>query len=154
VERVVSNKPSSLSQLLANDQMILTFYAKQVETHTTILVNAIETFLKSIEEHHPPKTFIAYSKFVVLAAHKLVYIGDTLTRHLVNDNIRNDVMNHAYTLCELLKVTVTATKKAALEFPAVQPTQDMVDRVSEVSVAASTLRNFLFQFSSQKINST
>ena len=148
VERVRSNRASSTSHLTQNDRIILTFYARQVETHTTILVNAIETFLKSIEERQTPKTFVAYSKFVVLAAHKLVYIGDTLTRHLVHDNIRNDVMNHAYTLCELLKVTVTATKKAALEFPAVQPTQDMVDRVSEVSVAASTLRNFLSQFGS------
>ena len=135
------------SKLVENDRQMLGFYAEQVDTHFQLLTNATDTFFSSVEYNQPPKVFIANSKFVVLAAHKLVFIADTLHRNIANEDISLKIMHCANYLCECLKVTVTATKNAALNYPAVGVVQEMVDRVVDVSHAANELKLVTFQAS-------
>ncbi|CAH1779460.1 unnamed protein product [Owenia fusiformis] len=123
-----------------NDKQILEFYSGQMETHSSLLTNAIDAFLSCCEYNQPPKVFIAHSKFVVLAAHKLVYIGDTLHRNLLHQDCSARIMGLANKLCECLKLTVTTTKNAALNYPSIEASQQMVDSVVGVSHAAENLK--------------
>ena len=127
------------SQSREADRQILKFYLTQAETHSKVLTDAIDAFFSAVDYNQPPKVFIAHSKFVILAAHKLVYIGDTIHRNVKQEEIRSKVMQCANHLCDCLKVTVTVTKTAALQFPALTSVQDMVDRVVDVSHAAHEL---------------
>lgn len=128
-----------------NDKQLLMFYAGQVGTHTTQLVNAIDAFFQCIEYNQPPKVFIAHSKTVVLAAHKMVYICDTLHRNLMSEEVRVKIMACANYLCDCLKLTVNATKNAALQFPNVVTVQEMVDRIVDVSHACNEIKLVITQ---------
>lgn len=140
--RVIS---PGLCRLDPNDRQVLHFYGAQVDTHITYLTNAIDAFLATIENNQPPKVFIGHSKFVVLSAHKLVYIGDTLHRNIVNTDVRNKVMLCSNSLCDALKTTVQCTKTAAMQFPSVIAVQDMVDSVVDISHSANDLKTLVTQ---------
>ena len=127
------------------DRQVLQFYANQIESHFSVLVNAMETLFQAMDYNQPPKVFITNSKFVILAAHKLVCIGDTITRNISNREIGQGIMLGANLLCDALKQTVNATKKAALHFPSVEASQEMVDRVVDVSHAAGALKAAIVQ---------
>ena len=130
-----------------SDKQVLCYYSGQLETHSTLLTNAIDAFFTCIENNEPPKVFISNSKFVIVTAHKLVYISDALHRSLVNSEVRNKVMHCANHVCECLKVSVQATKTAALQYPSVPAVQEMVDRVVDVSHAAHELKLVITQAS-------
>ncbi|KAH0617922.1 hypothetical protein JD844_016677, partial [Phrynosoma platyrhinos] len=121
------------SLVASHERQLLLFYSDQCETHFISLLNAIDAFFSCISAAQPPRIFVAHSKFVILSAHKLVFIGDTLTRQLTTQEIRNSVMNSSNQLCELLKSIVMSTKMAALNYPSTASLQDMVDRVTELS---------------------
>ncbi|KAM3839674.1 enhancer of filamentation 1 [Vipera latastei] len=115
------------------DRQLLLFYSEQCETHFNSLLNAIDAFFSCISAAQPPRIFVAHSKFVILSAHKLVFIGDTLTRQLTTQEMRNSIMNSSNQLCDLLKSIVMSTKVAALNYPSTATLQDMVDRVTDLS---------------------
>ena len=133
------------SQVNETDKQVLLFYANQIESHYSVLVNAMETLFQAMDYNQPPKVFITNSKFVILAAHKLVYIGDTITRNISNKEVSQGIVLGANLLCDALKDTVNATKKAALHFPSVRASQEMVDRVVDVSHAAGALKAAIVQ---------
>ncbi|XP_033753750.1 breast cancer anti-estrogen resistance protein 1-like [Pecten maximus] len=128
-----------------NDKQVLFFYSGQLETHSTLLMNAVDAFFACIEKCQGPKVFISHSKFVVVSAHKLVYIGDSLHKNLINNEIKNKIMHCANNLCNCLKAAVTTTKTAALQYPSVPAVQDMVDRVTDVSHAVYELKHVISQ---------
>ncbi len=128
-----------------NDRQLLAFYAGQVNQQASLLLSAIDSFFQAIENNQPPKVFIANSKFVILAAHKMVYIGDTLHRNILTEDIRVKIMTCANYLCDCLKIAVTSTKNAALQYPSVGAVQEMVDRVVDVSHAANELKLVITQ---------
>ncbi|XP_041376202.1 enhancer of filamentation 1-like isoform X2 [Gigantopelta aegis] len=132
-------------QLDPSDKQVLVFYSGQMETHSTLLTNAIDAFLNCVESSDPPNVFVSHSKFVIISAHKLVHIGDTLHRNLMHSVVRNRVMSCANHLCDTLKLSVTATKMAALQYPSVPAVQEMVDRVMDVSRAAHDLKLVISQ---------
>lgn len=123
-----------------NDRQVINFYGNQAEVHLQHLNTAIDAFLLTIENNQPPKVFIAHSKFVILNAHKLVYIGDTVHRNVVNADIRTRVLNCSNALCDAMKNTVSAAKTAALQFPSVVAVQAMVDAFVAVSHLANNLK--------------
>lgn len=131
-----------------NDKQVLFFYSGQLETHSTLLTNAVDAFFACIEKCQGPKVFISHSKFVVVSAHKLVYIGDSLHKNLINNEIKNKIMHCANHLCNCLKAAVTTTKTAALQYPSVPAVQDMVDRVTDVSHAVYELKHVISQAAS------
>ncbi|NXA46964.1 CASL protein, partial [Nothocercus julius] len=132
----------------SHERQLLSFYSDQCNTHYNSLLNAIDAFFNCLNAAQPPRIFVAHSKFVILSAHKLVFIGDTLTRQVTTQDIRNRVMNSSNLLCELLKSIVMATKVAALHYPHTGALQDMVDRVTELSHHAYLFKLSLVQMAS------
>ncbi|XP_038248558.1 enhancer of filamentation 1 isoform X1 [Dermochelys coriacea] len=129
----------------SQDRKLLFFYSDQCEIHFVSLLNAIDAFFNCVNAAQPPRMFIAHSKFVILSAHKLVFIGDTVTRQVTNQDICSKVMNSSNQLCELLKNVVMATKMAALCYPNLAALQEMVDRVTELSHHAQLFKCSLVQ---------
>ncbi|NWW92680.1 CASL protein, partial [Rhynochetos jubatus] len=136
------------SAATSRDSQLLLFYSDQCETHFNSLLNAIDAFFSCVNASQPPRIFVAHSKFVILSAHKLVFIGDMLTRQVTTQDIRNKVMNSSNQLCELLKSVVLATKMAALHYPNTAALQRMVDRVTELSRHAQLFKLSLVQMAS------
>ncbi|XP_006138836.2 enhancer of filamentation 1 isoform X1 [Pelodiscus sinensis] len=136
------------SSMSSQDRELLFFYSDQCETHFISLLNATDAFFNCVSAAQPPRIFVAHSKFVILSAHKLVFIGDTLTRQVTTQDIRSKVMNSSNQLCELLKNIVRATKMAALYYPAPAALQEMVDRVTELSHQARLFKLSLVQMAS------
>ncbi|XP_008113197.2 enhancer of filamentation 1 isoform X1 [Anolis carolinensis] len=136
------------SLIASQERQLLLFYSDQCETHFISLLNAIDAFFSCISAAQPPRIFVAHSKFVILSAHKLVFIGDTLSRQLTAQEIRNSVMNSSNQLCELLKSIVMSTKVAALNYPSTSSLQDMVDRVTELSHYAQLFKCSLVHMAS------
>ncbi|XP_053324436.1 enhancer of filamentation 1 isoform X2 [Spea bombifrons] len=140
--------PAESSSLAPEDKQLLSFYSEQCETLFISLLNAIDAFFNCMSTAQPPRIFVAHSKFVILSAHKLVFIGDTLSRHVVTQDISNRLMNSSSQLCELLKNIVMATKMAALNYPSSGSLQEMVDRVTELSNQAQHFKLSLAQMAS------
>ncbi|XP_020652784.3 enhancer of filamentation 1 [Pogona vitticeps] len=136
------------SLVSSQERQLLLFYSDQCEANFISLLNAIDAFFNCISAAQPPRIFVAHSKFVILSAHKLVFIGDTLTRQLATQEIRNSIMNSSNHLCELLKNIVMSTKMAALNYPSTASLQDMVDRVTELSHYAQLFKHSLVQMAS------
>ncbi|NXD35285.1 CASL protein, partial [Copsychus sechellarum] len=132
----------------SHDSRLLLFYSDQCETHFNSLLNAIDAFFSCVNSSQPPRIFVAHSKFIILSAHKLVFIGDTLARQMTTQDMCNRVMNSSNQLCELLKSVVLATKAAALSYPNTASLQKMVDRVTELSQHAQLFKLSLAQMAS------
>ncbi|XP_030059544.1 LOW QUALITY PROTEIN: breast cancer anti-estrogen resistance protein 1 [Microcaecilia unicolor] len=133
------------STLGPSDRQLLLFYLEQCEASVTTLNNAIDAFYSSISTNQPPKIFVAHSKFVILSAHKLVFIGDTLSRQAKAQDIRSKVTQYSNLLCEMLKGIVVTTKTAALQYPSPSAARDMVDRVNDLSNSTQQFRMALGQ---------
>uniref|UniRef100_A0A0P6ENC8 Putative Breast cancer anti-estrogen resistance 1 protein n=1 Tax=Daphnia magna TaxID=35525 RepID=A0A0P6ENC8_9CRUS len=128
-----------------NDRNVMEFYGSQAETYAVYLSNAIDAFIVTIERNQPPKVFVAYSKFVILNAHKLLCIGDTVHRNVVNAKLKVSVLERSNQLCQGLQTCVQSTKKAGREFPSVAAVQGMLDSILTVSKLAQNLKTCLVQ---------
>ncbi len=127
------------------DRQLLAFYADQCEQHFVTLLNAVDAFFGCVKSGLPPRIFVAHGKFVILSAHKLVFIGDTLSRQASAAEVANRVINLSNMLCEMLKTVVGATKIAALHYPDTAAVQEMVDRVTDLSHLAQQFKVQLSQ---------
>ncbi|XP_068116873.1 breast cancer anti-estrogen resistance protein 1 isoform X2 [Hyperolius riggenbachi] len=136
------------STLCSSDRQLLLFYQEQCEANVTTLTNAIDAFYSSISSNQPPKIFVAHSKFVILSAHKLVFIGDTLSRQAKAQDIRNKVTHYSNLMCDRLKEIVLSTKTAALQYPSPSAAKDMVDRVKDLNNSTQQFRMVLGQLTS------
>ncbi|CAL8299073.1 unnamed protein product [Lota lota] len=133
------------ARVCAHDRQLLVFYAQQCEQHFVTLLNAVDAFFACVGAGQPPRIFVAHGKFVILSAHKLVFIGDTLSRQAGSPDVANRVMNASNVLCDLLKTVVGSTKMAALNYPSTGAVQEMVDRVTELSHHAQQFKEQLLQ---------
>ncbi|KAK9882371.1 hypothetical protein WA026_020895 [Henosepilachna vigintioctopunctata] len=145
IENQNENPVNVNDSLDSKDQHLLTFFGWQFITHYKNLMIAIDAFLNTVERNQPPKIFLAHGKFVVLSAHKLVHIGDTVYKNVTCEEIKERVLNCANALSEVLEQSVAKTKQAALQFPTVTAVQEMVDSVSDISQVANNLRLCLLQ---------
>uniref|UniRef100_A0A3Q3JTS9 Breast cancer anti-estrogen resistance protein 1 n=1 Tax=Monopterus albus TaxID=43700 RepID=A0A3Q3JTS9_MONAL len=136
---------SPSTHMCARDRQLLGFYSEQCEQHFVTLLSAVDAFFACVSTGQPPRIFVAHSKFVILSAHKLVFIGDTLSRQASAPEVANRVMNSSNVLCDLLKTVVTATKTAALNYPNTAAIQEMVDRVTDLSHHAQQFKEQLLQ---------
>lgn len=140
--------PVSLS---LEDSELLSFYSAQSLAHLSCLADAIDVLFSSVQGNQPPRIFVARGKSLIVTAHKLVFIGDTLSRLLTSADLRAKITTSGGRLCQALKSVVVATKGAAQNYPSVSATQEMVDRVAELSQQAagfSTLLQRLAEISS------
>lgn len=136
------------SHVCGRDRQLLSFYSEQCGQHFTTLLSAVDAFFNCVSTGQPPRIFVAHSKFVILSAHKLVFIGDTLSRQASVPEVANRVMNSSNVLCDLLKTVVAATKTAALNYPNTAAIQEMVDRVTDLSHHAQQFKEQLLQMAS------
>ncbi|XP_037334013.2 embryonal Fyn-associated substrate [Pungitius pungitius] len=140
--------PLSLS---LEDSELLSFYSSQSLAHLSCLADAIDVLFSSVQGNQPPRVFVARGKSLIVTAHKLVFIGDTLSRLLTSADLRAKITTSGGRLCQALKSVVVATKGAAQNYPSLSATQEMVDRVAELSQQAagfSTLLQRLAEISS------
>ncbi|KAI3371779.1 hypothetical protein L3Q82_024335, partial [Scortum barcoo] len=136
---------SSSSKLCHGDRQLLLFYQEQCEQNVTTVTNAIDAFFTAVNSNQPPKIFVAHSKFVILSAHKLVFIGDTLSRQARAPEVRARVAQSSNTLCEKLKDIVISTKTAALQYPSPGAAREMTERVRELAGCTQQFRMVLGQ---------
>uniref|UniRef100_A0A2K6UJ88 Breast cancer anti-estrogen resistance protein 1 n=1 Tax=Saimiri boliviensis boliviensis TaxID=39432 RepID=A0A2K6UJ88_SAIBB len=137
--------PGRTGSLGPSDRQLLLFYLEQCEANLTTLTNAVDAFFTAVATNQPPKIFVAHSKFVILSAHKLVFIGDTLSRQAKAADVRSQVTHYSNLLCDLLRGIVATTKAAALQYPSPSAAQDMVERVKELGHSTQQFRRVLGQ---------
>ncbi|XP_069025848.1 embryonal Fyn-associated substrate isoform X1 [Embiotoca jacksoni] len=150
-EQRLSPSPPLPVALSLEDSELLSFYSSQSLAHLSCLADAIDVLFSSVQGNQPPRIFVARGKSLIVTAHKLVFIGDTLSRLLTSADLRTKITTSGGRLCQALKAVVVATKGAAQNYPSVSATQEMVDRVAELSQQAagfSTLLQRLAEISS------
>ncbi|XP_018603290.2 enhancer of filamentation 1 isoform X2 [Scleropages formosus] len=146
----ISQQPASTgggAALCGRDQQLLRFYSEQCSAHFATFLNAVDAFFACVGAGQPPRVFVAHSKLVILSAHKLVFIGDTLSRQVAAPQVAHRVMDGSNALCQILKTVVGATKMAALRYPNTAALQEMVDRVTLLSHQAAQFKAQLQQAS-------
>uniref|UniRef100_UPI00358F2302 breast cancer anti-estrogen resistance protein 1 isoform X5 n=1 Tax=Myxine glutinosa TaxID=7769 RepID=UPI00358F2302 len=136
---------SSHPQLAAQDRALLRFYAAQCQEHAGSLRAAVGAFGTCVRARGPPRLFVAHGKRVVLAAHRLVFVGDALARAARRGEVRDAAARRADVLCGLLHRAVAATKAAALAYPEPGPVQEMVEGVAELAQQAGAFTGLLAQ---------
>ncbi|KAJ8268760.1 hypothetical protein COCON_G00113670 [Conger conger] len=141
-QRASPSPPLPLS-LSLEDSELLSFYSSQSLSHLSCLADSIHALFSSVEGNQPPRAFVSRGKSLIVTAHKLVFIGDTLSRLLTSPDLRGKVTTAGGRLCQALKAVVVATKGAAQNYPSVPATQEMVDRVAELSQHAAGFSGLL-----------
>lgn len=131
---------SSIKAMSPSDKQFLQEYGPQFDVHVKQLSSAIETFLTVIENNLPPMEFVQQGKIIILEAHKLVYIGDSVAKNLTDVVLKNTLQKMADKLCDNLKVCVQCMKIAADEYPSLQPISDMVNQVVAVSNSSCDMK--------------
>ncbi|XP_056272095.1 breast cancer anti-estrogen resistance protein 1 isoform X1 [Pseudoliparis swirei] len=132
-------------RLCPGDRQLLLFYQEQCERNAAAVTDAIDAFFAAVGSNQPPKIFVAHSKFVILSAHKLVFIGDTLSRQAASADARRRVAASSNALCEQLKDIVLSTKAAALQHPAPAAAREMTERVRALAGCTQHFRGVLGQ---------
>ena len=125
---------------IRNDHMLREYYSPRLNDSIAYLGEAIDAFLSTIEKNQPPRIFVEHTKFILIAAHRVACIGDTLHRHL-SDYVESDKFRRcSEKISTSLRLLVDTTKRAALHFPAVVAIQEMVDTVMAVSHLCHALK--------------
>ncbi|CAJ1086028.1 embryonal Fyn-associated substrate [Xyrichtys novacula] len=139
----LSPSPALPVSLSLEDSELLSFYSSQSLAHLSCLADAIDVLFNSVQGNQPPRIFVARGKSLIVTAHKLVFIGDTLSRLLTSADLRAKITTSGGRLCQALKSVVVATKGAAQNYPSVSASQEMVDRVAELSQQAAGFTTLL-----------
>ncbi|XP_049754697.1 embryonal Fyn-associated substrate isoform X1 [Elephas maximus indicus] len=118
--------------LPAGDLQLLHFYAGQCQSHYSALQAAVAALMASSQANQPPRLFVPHGKRVVVAAHRLVFVGDTLDRLAASAPLRAQVGAAGAALGQALRSTVLAVKGAALSYPSGPAAQEMAQCVAEL----------------------
>ncbi|EDV38662.1 uncharacterized protein Dana_GF24884, isoform A [Drosophila ananassae] len=137
--------PCKSPEMTDKDKKLVRYYAQQISTHMGNLMQAIDSFLETVEKNQPPKFFIAYGKFVVVSAHNLVTIGDNVHRNISKEALREKILRCTNGLSEALKTCVSKSKRAAAHFPSGSAVQEMVDSVVQINSLARELKTVMLQ---------
>lgn len=130
-----------------DDRHLLRFYASQSHGHLQTLQSCVNTFLGSASSQ-PPRVFVGHGKQLVIAAHKLVFIGDTLGRLLSCNQLQAKLAGEGGTLCQALKEVVLATKEAAALYPSPVALKAMAVSVSVLCTCAQSFADLLQKMAS------
>ncbi|XP_043067904.1 breast cancer anti-estrogen resistance protein 1 isoform X3 [Drosophila bipectinata] len=141
----LATTPCKSPEMTDKDKKLVRYYAQQISTHMGNLMQAIDSFLETVEKNQPPKFFIAYGKFVVVSAHNLVTIGDNVHRNISKEALRDKILRCTNGLSEALKTCVSKSKRAAAHFPSGSAVQEMVDSVLQINSLARELKTVMLQ---------
>lgn len=130
-----------------DDRHLLRFYASQSHGHLQTLQSCVNTFLGSASSQ-PPRVFVGHGKQLVIAAHKLVFIGDTLGRLLSCNQLQVKLAGEGGALCQALKEVVLATKEAAALYPSPVALKAMAVSVSVLCTCARSFTDLLQKMAS------
>jgi len=97
-----------------DDRELLAFYASQISAHVADVDAASTEFYRCCSSWPAVDSFVRRSRFVVLAAHRLVYVGDVIARHMTDRSVGDRVSAAANQLCNELKLVVVTTRDAAI----------------------------------------
>ena len=125
------------------DAQLLEFYKYEIDTQLFLLGEAIKAFFSSADGSHPPKVFVSNSKFIVLSAHKFVFIGDTLKKRVSQRRLKEQVEVVTNKLSESIKFLVSSTKSAALHYPATNALNEVTAAVKQVSECAKEVHRLV-----------
>ncbi|XP_054987807.1 embryonal Fyn-associated substrate [Sorex araneus] len=125
--------PGEPLALATGDLQLLHFYAGQCQSHYAALQVAVAALLSSTRANQPPRLFVPHGKRVVVAAHRLVFVGDTLGRLAASAPLRAQVGAAGTALGQALRATVLAVKGAALGYPSGPAAQEMAQCVAELA---------------------
>ncbi|XP_035639615.1 embryonal Fyn-associated substrate isoform X1 [Oncorhynchus keta] len=139
----LSPSPPLPVSLSLEDSELLSFYSSQSLSHLSCLADSIDVLFRTVQGNQPPRIFVSRGKSLIVTAHKLVFIGDTLSRLLTSPDLRAKVTTSGGHLCQALKAVVVATKGAAQNYPSVAATQEMVNCVAELSQHAAGFSGLL-----------
>lgn len=136
---------SSSSPHIEQDHKYLQYYSHHVHA---ICENVKQNAVKLqtvIETGQSNQTLVNVSKTLVSTAHKLVYIGDTLSRSLRQPVVRSEVSADANQLCNVLKDFIMCTKEAALAEPAARSSAlaKLRDNISSVQRQTESFQNII-----------
>lgn len=87
----MTSSPALPVSLSLEDSELLSFYSSQSLAHLSCLADAIDVLFSSVQGNQPPRIFVARGKSLIVTAHKLVFIGDTLSRLLTSADLRAKV---------------------------------------------------------------
>jgi hypothetical protein len=100
-----------------------------------VLKEAIKCFGESVRERQKPKDFVAHSKFIVLSAHKLVYIGDGASKNVSAED-RAQISSVTNALSEVINIFVEDIKIAARQYPEEAAMNNMIKSATNVTEKA------------------
>lgn len=136
---------AAAARLPPDDRQLATFYAAQTATYGAHLATAVEAFLKTIEMGQPPDVFLAHGKFVVLSAHRIVHVGDTVHRSASHVGLKARALRCSDALSDALAATVAKTKAAAQQFPCAHAVSEMAEAARLLAARAQELRRVLLR---------
>ncbi|XP_050351549.1 breast cancer anti-estrogen resistance protein 1 isoform X2 [Nymphalis io] len=145
---------AAATRLPPDDRQLAAFYAAQTATYGAHLSTAVEAFLRTIEMGQPPDVFLAHGKFVVLSAHRIVHVGDTVHRSAQHAGLKAKILRCSDALSDALAATVSKTKAAALQFPCASAVADMAEAARTLSTRAQELRRALVRAAEPPQDST
>ncbi|XP_078365830.1 enhancer of filamentation 1-like isoform X2 [Oculina patagonica] len=122
-----------------NDRELLEFYKYEIDAQLFVLSEAVKGFFAVVDKNESPKVFVSSSKFIVLSAHKFVYIGDTLSKRIKHGDLNTEIVAVTNKLSNHIRSLVSATKSAALQYPASNAIRDMSEAVVVVNNVAVEL---------------
>jgi len=133
------NRNSSPRPISKEDQHLLNVFAMQLDAMSLSLVESIDTFLGSISQQGSPTCFVPQSKYTIVCAYKLVYVANALIQKICHGPTKSCIVTASNELVEAIKLVVSDTKTAALQFPSVQATERMTESVNNLNPVASDL---------------
>ncbi|XP_053607049.1 breast cancer anti-estrogen resistance protein 1 isoform X2 [Plodia interpunctella] len=134
---------AAAARLPADDRQLAAFYAAQTATYGAHLATAVDAFLRTIDMGQPPDVFLAHGKFVVLSAHRIVHVGDTVHRSAHHAGLKARALRCSDALSDALATTVAKTKSAAQQFPCASAVAEMADAARTLAARAQELRRVL-----------
>nr|XP_025724944.1 embryonal Fyn-associated substrate isoform X3 [Callorhinus ursinus] len=142
-EQQEAPSPGEPLDLPTGDLQLLHFYAGQCQSHYSALQAAVAALMSSTQAKQPPRLFVPHGKRVVVAAHRLVFVGDTLGRLAASAPLRAQVGAAGTALGQALRATVLAVKGAALGYPSHPAAREMAQRVAELAGQALQFTSLL-----------
>lgn len=136
---------AAATRLPHDDRQLAAFYGAQTATYGAHLATAVAAFLRTIELGQPPDVFLAHGKFVVLSAHRIVHVGDTVHRSATHAGLKSRALRCSDALSDALAATVAKTKAAAQQFPCAHAVAEMAEAARSLALRAQELRRALLR---------
>lgn len=114
-----------------SDRQLLAFYRGHVSVNVASLAGACHNLQATLRDRKLLKAFVARCKCVIMRAHNLLYIADTITRNIFDEELCEFITDMSNGLCEHVRSMVLSTKLVAAQY---SPTtlQTLVDNSQAV----------------------